>query len=180
MRHEPATDLATTLEQVSGGDRVAFRELYRAAGPRLFNICRRLMRDHEAGQDAMQEVMVRIWEKSPLFDRTKGDAMGWMVTVARNVIFNRLSAQPAGTLSIDSDDVASMMSALSIEHDPAIGPDLRRCLGKLKEEYRSSVILAYHYGLSYDELAARAGVPLGTIKTWIHRAIGQLQLCLSR
>lgn len=180
MRHEPAADLAATLEQVSGGDRVAFRELYRAAGPRLFSICRRLLRDPEAAQDTLQDVMVRIWEKSPLFDRTKGDAMGWMVTVARNVIFNRLSAQPAGTLSLDSDDVASVMSALSIERDPGAGPDLLRCLGKLKEEHRRAIVLAYHYGLSYDELAMRAGVPLGTMKTWIHRAIGQLQLCLSQ
>lgn len=180
MRHEPAADLAGTLERVSGGDRVAFRELYRAAGPRLFSICRRLMRDHEAAQDTLQEVMVRIWEKSPLFDRARGDAMGWMVTVARHVVFNRLAAQPAGMLSLDSGDLASVMSALSIEDDPAVRPDLLRCLGKLNEEHRRAVVLAYHYGLTYDELAERAGVPLGTMKTWIHRAIGQLQLCLSQ
>ena len=180
MYEQPGIDLEATLERVSGGDRVAFRELYRAAGPRLFSICSRLMRDREAARDALQEVMVRIWEKSPLFDRTKGDAMGWMVTLARNVVFNRLSAQPAGVLSLDSDDIAAVMSAISIERDPAIVRDLQHCLGELKEEHRHAVILAYHYGLSYDELAARAGVPLGTIKTWIHRAIGQLQSCLNQ
>jgi RNA polymerase sigma-70 factor (ECF subfamily) len=103
-----------------------------------------------------------------------------MVTLARNVIFNRLSARPAAVLSLDSDDIAAVVSAISIERDPAIGRDLERCLAELKEEQRHAVILAYHYGLSYHELAAQAGVPLGTIKTWIHRAIGQLQSCLNQ
>lgn len=180
MQRRPATDLETTLERVSEGDRVAFRELYHAAGPRLFNLCARLMRDRDGAQDLLQEVMVRVWEKSPMFDRTKGDAMGWMIVLARNVIFNRLAARPAATLALDDADLASVLAALSREPDPTLAPDLRTCLGKLKEEYRRAVILAYHYGLSYDELAVRLNVPLGTIKTWIHRAIGQLKLCLSQ
>jgi RNA polymerase sigma-70 factor (ECF subfamily) len=72
-------ELATTLEKVAEGDRVAFRSLYLAVGPKLFSICKRLMRDHAAAEDALQDVMVRIWEKSPLYDRARGDAMAWMV-----------------------------------------------------------------------------------------------------
>lgn len=172
--------LATILEQVAAGDRVAFRSLYREAGPRLFSLCKRLMRDHDAAQDALQDVMVRIWEKSPLFDRARGDAWSWMMTVARSVVFNRLSDRPARTVSISNDDVASAVDRLSARGDPSLAPDLRRCLGGLKTEYRQCVVMAYHYGLTYEELAAWASVPLGTVKTWIHRAIGQLQTCLSQ
>ena len=158
---------------------MAFRDLYRDVGPRLFSLCKRLMRDHDAAQDALQDVMVRIWEKSPLFDRNRGDAMGWMSAVARNVVFNRLSDRPAAALSLSSEEVASVVDKLSTGGDPSLGPDLRRCLGGLREEYRRCVVMAYHYGLSYEELSATVAVPVGTVKTWIHRAIGQLQTCLS-
>ena len=173
-------ELATTLERVAEGDRVAFRNLYRDVGPKLFSICKRLMRDHDAAQDALQDVMVRIWEKSPLFDRAKGDAMGWMLALARNVVFNRLSEKPAAALSLSDEEVATVVGRLSVGSDPSLGQDLRRCLGSLKEEHRRCVVMAYHYGLSYEELSVLAAVPLGTVKTWIHRAIGQLQICLSQ
>ena len=173
-------ELATTLERVAEGDRVVFRNLYRDVGPKLFSTCKRLMRDHDAAQDALQDVMVRIWEKSPLFDRAKGDAMGWMLALARNVVFNRLSEKPVAALSLSDEEVATVVERLSVGSDPSLGQDLRRCLGSLKEEHRRCVVMAYHYGLSYEELSVLAAVPLGTVKTWIHRAIGQLQICLSQ
>lgn len=173
-------ELATTLEKVAEGDRVAFRSLYLAVGPKLFSICKRLMRDHASAEDALQDVMVRIWEKSPLFDRAKGDAMGWMVAVARSVIFNRLARKPAPALSLSEKEIAEVVERLSTGVDPAVGQDLRRCLAALKEEQRLCVVMAYHYGLTYEELSAISAVPVGTVKTWIHRAIGQLQTCLSK
>lgn len=173
-------DIATTLERVAEGDRVAFRDLYNAVGPRLFSICKRLLRDHDAAQDAFQDVMVRIWEKSPLFDRAKGEPMPWMVALARSVIFNRLARKPVPALSLSDDEVAAVVDRVSAAADPSLGQDLRRCLGALKEEYRRCVVMAYHYGLTYEELSAVSAVPLGTVKTWIHRAIGQLQTCLSQ
>lgn len=173
-------ELATTLERVAEGDRVAFRNLYQAVGPRLFSICKRLTRDHATAEDALQDVMVRIWEKSPLFDRTKGDPLAWMVALARSVIFNRLARKPAPALSLSDAEVAAVVEQVSTGGDPSLGTDLRRCLGGLKEEQRRCIVLAYHYGLSYEELSALSAVPVGTVKSWIHRAIGQLQTCLSR
>jgi RNA polymerase sigma-70 factor, ECF subfamily len=172
-------ELADLLERAAQGDRVAFKDLYGYAGPRLFSICKRLMRDHQAAEDALQDAMVRIWEKSPLFDRTKGDAMSWMSAVARNVVFSRLAQRPAAALSLSSEEVACVVARLTAGGDPALGADLRRCLGGLKEEDRRCIVMAYHYGLSYEELAACAAVPVGTVKSWIHRAIGQLQTCLN-
>jgi len=138
------------------------------------------MRDHDAAEEALQDAMVRIWEKSPLFDRAKGDAMGWMVALARSVVFNRLAKKPPPALSLSEAEVAAVVGRLSAGGDPSLGPDLRRCLRALKEEQRRCIIMAYHYGLSYEELSALSSVPVGTVKSWIHRAIGQLQICLSQ
>jgi RNA polymerase sigma-70 factor, ECF subfamily len=172
------SNLEDILDQVASGDRAAFRALYRLAGPKLFGICKRLTRDSEAAQDALQDVMIRIWEKSHLFDRTKGEAMGWMSTLARNVVLNRLASRPAAALSMSNEEIAVAVESIATRQDPGLALDLRSCLQKLEQRYRKCVILAYHYGLSYEELAAQKDVPLGTIKTWIHRAIGQLHICL--
>jgi len=182
MRQTPEDDLGQVLTSVAHGDRAAFRRLYVQAGPVLFGICSRILRDRDAAEDAFQEAMLRIWQKSYLYDPAKGGAMNWMVTVTRNVVLDRLPARRTGTVSLADDDVAAMVEALSNQRprDPGLGPDLRKCLGLLDRKYQKSVILAYHYGLSYEELAEQSSVPIGTIKTWIHRAVEKLQSCLNQ
>jgi RNA polymerase sigma-70 factor, ECF subfamily len=180
MRQNPEDDLGQVLGSVAKGDRAAFRLLYEQAGPALFGICSRILRDRNAAEDAFQEAMLRIWQKSYLYDPAKGGAMNWMVTVVRRVALDRLPARRTGPVSLTDESVAAAVEALSNPRDPGLAPDLRRCLGLLEQNYRQSVLLAYYYGLSYEELAAHSAVPVGTIKTWIHRAVEKLQLCLSQ
>ena len=182
MRQNPEDDLGQVLRSVAKGDRAAFRLLYEQAGPTLFGICSRILRDRNAAEDAFQEAMLRIWQRSYLYDPAKGGAMSWMVTVVRRVALDRLPARRTGPVSLTDESVAALVEALSNQapRDPALAPDLRRCLGLLEQNYRQSVLLAYYYGLSYEELAAHSAVPVGTIKTWIHRAVEKLQLCLSQ
>src|SRR3954463_1665055 len=85
MRQNPEDDLGQVLRSVAKGDRAAFRGLYEQAGPTLFGICSRILRDRSAAEDAFQEAMLRIWQKSYLYDPAKGGALNWMVTVVRRV-----------------------------------------------------------------------------------------------
>jgi RNA polymerase sigma-70 factor, ECF subfamily len=182
MRQNPENDLGHLLRSVADGDRAAFRLLYEQAGPVLFAICSRILRNRDAAEDAFQEAMLRIWQKSYQFDSAKGGAMNWMVTVVRRVALDRLPARRSRHVSLTEESVAAMVESLPHQApgDPGLAPDLRRCLGLLEQNYRQSVLLAYYYGLSYEELAAHAAVPVGTIKTWIHRAVEKLQRCLSQ
>ena len=182
MRQNPEDDLGQVLSSVAKGDRAAFRLLYEQAGPTLFGICSRILRDRHAAKDAFQEAMLRIWQKSYLYDPAKGGAMNWMVTLVRRVALDRLPAHRTGPVSLSDESVAAVVEALSHQapRDPGLVPDLRRCLGQLEQNYRQSVLLAYYYGLSYEELAEHSAVPVGTIKTWIHRAVEKLQRCLSQ
>jgi RNA polymerase sigma-70 factor, ECF subfamily len=182
MRQNPEDDLGQVLRSVAKGDRTAFRRLYVEAGPVLFAICSRILRDRSAAEDAFQEAMLRIWQKSYLYDPARGAAMNWMVTVARRVVLDRLPARRAGPVSLTDESVTALIETLShqVPRDPALAPDLRRCLGQLEQNYRQSVLLAYYYGLSYEELAEHSAVPVGTIRTWIHRAVEKLQRCLSQ
>ena len=181
MRQISEDDLGQVLRSVARGDRAAFRLLYEQAGPSLFAICSRMLRDRAAAEDAFQEAMLRVWQKSHLYDPAKGSAMGWLVTVVRRVVLDRLPARQAGTVSLADESVAALIEALSqAPRDAGLAPDLRKCLGLLEQNYRRSVLLAYYYGLSYEELAEHRAVPVGTVKTWIHRAVEKLQLCLSQ
>lgn len=182
MRQNPEDDLGQLLGSVADGDRAAFQRLYEQVGPILFGICSRILRDRDAAEDAFQEAMLRIWQKSYLFDPTRGGAMNWMVKVVRRVVLDRLPARRTAQLSLTDASVAALVETLphQASRDPGLAPDLRRCLGLLEQNYRQSVLLAYYYGLSYEELAAHSAVPVGTIKTWIHRAVEKLQRCLSQ
>ena len=182
MRQISEDDLAQMLRSVGKGDRAAFRRLYEQAGSILFGTCSRILRDRSAAEDAFQEAMLRIWQKSHLYDPAKGGAMSWMVTVVRRVALDRLPAPRTGPLSLSDESVAAVVEAVSDQapRDPGLAPDLRRCLGLLEQNYRTSVLLAYYYGLSYEELAERCAVPIGTIKTWIYRGVEKLQSCLSQ
>jgi RNA polymerase sigma-70 factor (ECF subfamily) len=182
MRQNPEDDLGHVLRSVAKGDRAAFRLLYEQAGPTLFGICSRILRDRNAAEDAFQEAMLRVWQKSYLYDPAKGGAMSWMVTVVRRVALDRLPARRTGPVSLTDESVAALVEALpnQASRDSGLAPDLRRCLGLLEQNYRQSVLLAYYYGLSYEELAEHSAVPVGTIRTWIHRAVEKLQLCLSQ
>ena len=182
MRQITEEDLGQVLKSVASGDRVAFRRLYVAAGPTLLGVCSRILRDRDAAQDAFQEAMLRIWQKSYLYDPARGRPMSWMIAVARNVVLDRLPEPRFRVVSLADENVAALVESLSNSRprEPGLAPDLRKCLALLEQNYRKCVILAYHYGLSYEELAEQLIVPLGTIKTWIHRAVEKLQLCLNQ
>ena len=173
----PAVDeYAELLVATAAGDRVAFRALHDRVTPILFRVCTRLARDRELAHEGLQEVMVRIWQKSHLFDPTKGTALGWMVTVTRNCMFNMIDQR--AHLSLDDELVQSLEQPAVTDAGTAM--DISRCLVALSEKYRECVVLIYHFGLSYEEMASRMRVPVNTVKTWVHRSVEQLRLCLDR
>lgn len=175
----PTEDLNHLLEKVASGDQKAFRSLYDKSSPVLFAICVRLMRDRDMAQDVLQEAMTRIWRKAHLFDPVKGNALAWMTVVTRNCALSRITAAPPPTSSLDDAGVLALVEAKSSD-DPVTGADARRCLRKLNDKYRKCVTLIYLNGLSYEELAAEMGAPLGSVKSWVHRAVRELGLCMGK
>jgi RNA polymerase sigma-70 factor (ECF subfamily) len=171
--------LCRLLEAVASGDQKAFRTLYDTSVPVLFGICVRLMRDRDVAQDVLQEAMTRIWHKAHLFDASKGTAMGWMAVVTRNCALSRIAAAPPPAASLDEAGVMAAVEARSSD-DPVTAADVRQCLKKLNEKYRTCVTLIYLHGLSYEELATQMNAPLGSVKSWVHRAIGELAQCMGK
>jgi RNA polymerase sigma-70 factor (ECF subfamily) len=174
-------ELVKALEEVAGGDRDAFRLLYERTAPKLLATIRRILGSGSAAEDAVQEAFIRIWRNAASFDASIASPIAWMTTIARHTAIDVLRSAPekvaAASTTID-ENLAERLAAVSASADPLASGRLSSCLGKLEADRRGMVVLAYCYGWSREELAARFGRPVATIKTVLRRSLMTLKECL--
>jgi RNA polymerase sigma-70 factor (ECF subfamily) len=176
--------LAELLAATAGGDRAAFHQLYHLSSPRLFGTALCLLRRRELAEEVVQEAFVSIWHKARQYRSERGNALAWMTRIVRNRAIDRLRAErrePHEVASLDEVSEARLESvgAGVASRDHGEG-SLRDCLEQLKNAQQDSIVLAYYYGLTHEELAARLDAPLGTVKSWVRRGLLQLKDCLEQ
>jgi RNA polymerase sigma-70 factor (ECF subfamily) len=186
--------LAGLLSRVALGDRAAFAEVYRLASAPLLGVILRIQRDRAQAEEVLQEIFVNVWRGAAGFDARRAQPMTWLTSIARHRAIDslrRASAQVA-TVSThaadDGDDAPSLIDTLPSPDDgpleslaqAAMGREVVRCLGVLSAEQQQCVALAYYQGLSHAEVAAHLRQPLGTVKSWVRRALLALKECLGR
>lgn len=175
--------IAGLLARCALNDERAFAELYRLSAPKLFAVAVRITRRRDWAEDVLQESFVNIWHHADGYAAHKSAPMTWMTAIVRNRALDWLR-RPREVEADESHD--ELLAALADERP---GPEelLRRatdagrladCLRQLSDEQQRSITLAFFYGLSHGELAARLERPLGTVKTWIRRGLDRLRLCL--
>jgi RNA polymerase sigma-70 factor (ECF subfamily) len=174
--------LAALLGAVAHGDRQAFSSLYGRTSAKLYGICLRLLGSEAEAQDVLQDVYVAVWQRAAAFDSSRASAITWLSVLARNRSIDRLRRRPIGTDAIDAadeveDDSPSAFDLVEKAEDSA---RLSHCLDELEERARSMIRAAFLDGATYPELAAREGVPLGTMKSWIRRGLLRLRGCLEQ
>lgn len=182
MESQPLNELLI----LSGrGDAKAFQQLYEAAAPRLFPLCKRLLRDEALAEDVLQEGFVKVWHHAAQFTASKASALTWMTTIVRNQALDKLrqvKARPDVVEEIDYEtlDYASLEPGPEALHQ--LGDDAQRlwqCLAHLKPEQRDCILQAFYHGQTHEELAHALAKPLGTVKAWIRRGLEQLRGCLA-
>lgn len=173
--------LTRLLTQVAAGDERAFAELYRRTSARLFGVCLRMLRDRSEAEDVLQEAWTTAWHRAASFDRDKASAITWLTTLTRNKAIDRLRQHRERPM----DDPGMLDLLVDEEPTPAAEAQnsqdyrrLRDCLDLLEPRQRRSVREAFFSGVTYNELAVRCQVPLGTMKSWIRRSLLQLRTCL--
>lgn len=200
MPTSPSTDwserskaLAQLLARTGTGDRVAFAALYAQSSSHLFAVVLRICRDRAQAEDILQEVYVNVWRAAGGFDAAQSQPLTWLTSIARNRAIDslrRAQTQPqVQTSSSMADDEDS--DVYDSTADDAPGPlellsrasearALSTCLDGLSAPQRQSVALAFYDGLSHAEVAEKMGEPLGTVKSWVRRALLSLKSCLDR
>jgi RNA polymerase sigma-70 factor (ECF subfamily) len=171
------------LQQCGRGDQSGFAELYRRTSPRLFALCVRMLRDRGLAEDVLQEIFVTVWRRAASFDAARGSAITWLIALTRNRAIDRLRAQretPLDPLMAPEQLAGDGFSpALAAEGAQEYGR-LQRCLEQLDPQPQGCIREAFFSGATYNELARRSNVPLGTMKSWIRRGLLQLRKCLGQ
>jgi RNA polymerase sigma-70 factor (ECF subfamily) len=177
------TDRAVLVEALRGtarGDRDAFARAYASTSAKLFGVCLRILQQREAAEEVLQETYLTVWNKADQFDPRRASPMTWLITIARNKALDRArAARPSAAplevaeLVADAAPLPSQSAEWSDEHRRLHG-----CLEQLEPRHASAIRRAFYDGSTYERLAQVESVPLGTMKSWIRRALLSLRACL--
>lgn len=177
-----AGDDAALLRHLAGcaaGSRPELERLYRATAPRLLGRLVALLGDRAQAEDALQEVYIKVWERARQFDATRGRPLTWMLSIARNHAIDLMRARRSRpSVDIEGLELADDGPGPAGQESAATAALLARCLARLSEEQRRCLRLAYAGGRSQEEIAATLASPLGSVKSWIRRALLSLRECM--
>ena len=194
----PADDrnalLAQLLARVALGDRAAFASLYKAVSPPLLGVILRIQRDRGQAEDVLQEIFVSIWRAAQGFDAARAQPMTWLTSIARNRAIdslrrNKTEVATVSALGRDDDDegpnlvdtfASDLGGPLEMLTQAAQAQAVAHCVDALSAEQQQCVALAYYQGLSHSEVAQHLRQPLGTVKSWVRRALMALKDCLGQ
>ncbi|MGB8758140.1 MAG: sigma-70 family RNA polymerase sigma factor [Pseudolabrys sp.] len=183
VRAGPARIVAA-LGRIPAGDRAALQTVYRLTSAKLFGVCLRILGERGEAEDVLQEVYVTVWRKAADFDAGRASPMTWLIAIARNRSIDRLRATRQSR-KMDPIEAAAEVADVTGGADNAVesmqaDARLHGCLDGLASHERAALRGAFFDGNTYEDLAARMKVPLGTMKSWIRRALIKLKACLEQ
>ena len=193
-----APEWATLTDQqvvllARGGREAAYRELIRRYERPIFALLFRMVRDRELAEDLSQETFVKALNAIDSY-RPEFKFSSWIFKIANNAAIDHLRRRELDTLSLDGSPHAETPEAMQAtalqigvrQESPLeaveareLGGAIEAAIGRLRPEYRSCILLRHVEGRAYEEIAEILSLPLGTVKTYIHRARNELRLALA-
>jgi RNA polymerase sigma-70 factor (ECF subfamily) len=176
-----------------GGREAAYRELVRRYERPVFALLYRMVRDRELAEDLAQETFVKALNAIESY-RPEFKFSSWIFKIANNAAIDHLRRRELDTLSLDGSPHAETPEAMQAtalqigarQESPLdaveareLGGAIEAAIGRLRPEYRSCILLRHVEGRAYEEIAEILDLPLGTVKTYIHRARNELRLALA-
>ena len=167
------------LGRCAAADGVALERLYELVSPTLFACLVRMLRRRSVAEEALQDVFVTIWQRAGQFRPERGRPMAWLVSIARYRAIDLLRRERLAPALIADPPETAVRSEDSPEEAWRPGAALlERCLELLTQQQRHCLELAFVAGNSHEDIAGLLGSPLGTVKSWIRRALRTLRTCL--
>jgi RNA polymerase sigma-70 factor (ECF subfamily) len=168
------------VERAMAGDRDAFTELARASFGRLHAVARLIIRDQARAEDATQEALTTAWRRLPgLRDPDRFDA--WLQRLLVNACHREVRTDRRhGRLEINIDPLAlpEPADATGLDVDLAVRDQLERGFRRLNVDQRTVLVMHYYLGFSLDEAGEVLGVPPGTVRSRLNRAIAAMRAAL--
>ena len=165
------------VAQAQRGDRDAFRRLVEAYAPLVGRTTRALLADRGEAEDAEQEAWVDVWRGLPRFEMGR-PFRPWLLAVVSNRCHMKARRRSVAVVPYD-DEAMEREQATREEPGQEIDGGLHEALAQLDEDQRRVLALRFYADLQLDEIAEVLGVPLGTVKSRLHRGLGTLRGLLS-
>jgi RNA polymerase sigma-70 factor (ECF subfamily) len=168
--------LAALVARAANGDQTALAALYDETSDLVYGLALRILRDRYAAEDVTIDVYAQVYRQVSSYDANRGTPSAWLVTLTRSRALDRLRQEAQRREREEPLEATARMPSLTA------GPEERsattelqrlvqRALALLTPEQRQVIELAYYSGLSHNEIAARLGQPLGTVKTRIRTGL---------
>ena len=178
---------AHLLAEIASGSTRALGELYDAHARVVFGLAKRILAKAEDAEEVVQDVFAQVWRDAKKYEQSRATVAGWLVMLTRTRAIDKLRARKARPdLDQANDPVPILQVALSKALTPealavtnAEAARVGAALGRLPDEQRAFIDLAYFEGLSQSEIAERTRTPLGTVKTRMRTALHTLRAALS-
>ena len=187
-----STDHDLVLLARSGSEK-AYRELLDRYQRPVFSLVYRMVRDRELAEDLAQETFVKVFNHLGSYNPTYKFS-SWIFKIASNLSIDHLRRKEPETISLDGsrnaqtpDQIeATRITVESRDENPEefllakeLGQEIEQAIGMLRPEYRTAILLRHVEGRPYEEIAEIMEIPLGTVKTYIHRARSELREALA-
>jgi len=185
----PDADVVMLAQQ---GRDTAFRELLRRYERPVFSLVFRMVRDRDTAEDLAQESFIKVLNHIDRY-RPEFKFSSWLFKIANNVAIDHLRKRTVDTVSLEGSRYATTtaeaestaipvaskdQSALEEMESKELGGAIEKAVAALRPEYRACILLRHVEDRSYEEIAATLDLPLGTVKTYIHRARQELRKAL--
>jgi RNA polymerase sigma-70 factor (ECF subfamily) len=171
-------DASELLARSALGDRDAFARLYDLVSPAVYGLALRVVRDRAQAQEVAQEAFVELWRTAARYDRTRGAAISWTLTIAHRRAVDRVRSEHASReraarsarLDLTEEEPAHEAAEANLDRQR-----VRNALETLTPSQRQSIELAYYGGYTYPVVASLLQLPLGTVKTRIRDGLIRLR-----
>ena len=156
------------------------RAAYAAHGAELYRFALRGLGDSNLAQDAVQETFLRAWQAAERYDPARSSLRVWLFAIARNVLIDvhrrrgRSSWAPVAEAAADGEGMAVADEAEAVVARAVVA----EALGRLSAEHQQVIVETYLRGRSYEDLAARCGVPAGTLRSRMFYALKALRVAM--
>jgi RNA polymerase sigma-70 factor (ECF subfamily) len=189
LQNLPDADVVVLAQK---GREPAFRELIRRYERPVFSLIYRMVRDSTTAEDLAQDAFIKVLNHLDKY-RPEFKFSSWLFKIANNVAIDHLRRRHVETISMDGSPHASTATEIEATRfeladgsespldelaSRELGSIIETAIAQLRPEYRNCIMLRHVEGRSYEEIAATLDLPLGTVKTYIHRARHQLREAL--
>jgi RNA polymerase sigma-70 factor (ECF subfamily) len=172
------------IARVVDSDQAALGLLYESMVGQVYGLALRITRQAQLAEEVVQDTFWQVWRQAPRFDPERGTAKTWVMTIARSRALDSLRRIEPNECRLEPEALA-LVEACDDDITPNLlvamqqGHQLHEALASLDSIPRQLVSLAFFRGLSHDEIAEFTGLPLGTVKSHIRRALLTLQQILA-